>query len=95
MNTGPKGPEQLIETHTPQGVSERLKKGTPQSYLKDMVYGGVDGTITTFAIVSGVVGADLASGIVVILGLANLIACLLYTSPSPRDRSLSRMPSSA
>ena len=24
-----------------------------------------------------------------------LVACLLYTSPSPRDRSLSRMPSSA
>ena len=23
------------------------------------------------------------------------ISCLLYTSPSPRDRSLSRMPSSA
>ena len=28
-----------------------------------------------------------------ILGLIN--TCLLYTSPSPRDRSLSRMPSSA
>ena len=26
---------------------------------------------------------------------ANLIACLLYTSPSPRDGLLSRMPSSA
>ena len=26
---------------------------------------------------------------------AGLLACLLYTSPSPRDRSLSRMPSSA
>ena len=25
----------------------------------------------------------------------SLDACLLYTSPSPRDRSLSRMPSSA
>ena len=25
----------------------------------------------------------------------NLTSCLLYTSPSPRDRSLSRMPSSA
>ena len=25
----------------------------------------------------------------------NSISCLLYTSPSPRDRSLSRMPSSA
>ena len=24
-----------------------------------------------------------------------IAACLLYTSPSPRDRSLSRMPSSA
>ena len=28
-------------------------------------------------------------------GLANHIVCLLYTSPSPRDATLSRMPSSA
>ena len=28
-------------------------------------------------------------------GLTNYEYCLLYTSPSPRDRSLSRMPSSA
>ena len=28
-------------------------------------------------------------------GLTGVLACLLYTSPSPRDRSLSRMPSSA
>ena len=28
-------------------------------------------------------------------GLVDYFACLLYTSPSPRDRSLSRMPSSA
>ena len=27
--------------------------------------------------------------------LFGVITCLLYTSPSPRDRSLSRMPSSA
>ena len=27
--------------------------------------------------------------------LGDLLVCLLYTSPSPRDRSLSRMPSSA
>jgi VIT1/CCC1 family predicted Fe2+/Mn2+ transporter len=39
-----------------------------------MVYGGIDGTITTFAVVAGVVGADLSAGIVVILGLANLVA---------------------
>ena len=30
-----------------------------------------------------------------ILAMAKDISCLLYTSPSPRDRSLSRMPSSA
>ena len=28
-------------------------------------------------------------------GGAPIIDCLLYTSPSPRDRSVSRMPSSA
>ena len=28
-------------------------------------------------------------------GLEDLYNCLLYTSPSPRDRSISRMPSSA
>ncbi len=68
------GPEHLRDMHTPDKVRQRLQDGTPQSYLKDMVYGGIDGTITTFAVVSGVVGADLAPGIVVILGLANLIA---------------------
>ena len=37
----------LHEMHTPASVSRRLEEGTPQSYLKDMVYGGIDGTITT------------------------------------------------
>ena len=39
-----------------------------------MVYGGIDGAITTFAIVGGVAGADLASGIIIILGVSNLVA---------------------
>ncbi len=68
------GPDHLRDMHTPDRVKQRLEDGTPQSYLKDMVYGGLDGTITTFAVVSGVVGAELAAGIVVILGLANLFA---------------------
>jgi VIT1/CCC1 family predicted Fe2+/Mn2+ transporter len=38
------------------------------------VYGGLDGIITTFAVVSGVAGAELSSNIVLILGLANLFA---------------------
>ena len=36
----------------------------------------------------------LASGAVALLD-AQWIICLLYTSPSPRDRTRSRMPSSA
>ena len=30
-----------------------------------------------------------------IVGITNTYSCLLYTSPSPRDRTRSRMPSSA
>ena len=43
-------------------------------YLPEFVYGGIDGTITTFAVVSGVLGASLSSSIVLILGFANLFA---------------------
>ena len=43
-------------------------------YVKSVVYGGLDGIITTFAIVAGVSGASLSAGVVLILGFANLIA---------------------
>lgn len=43
-------------------------------YIKSMVYGGLDGIITTFAVVSGVVGASLPLSVVIILGFSNLIA---------------------
>jgi vacuolar iron transporter family protein len=43
-------------------------------YLPQVVYGSVDGTVTTFAIVSGVVGASLSPIIVVILGISNVLA---------------------
>jgi len=46
----------------------------PKNYLPEFVYGGIDGTITTFAIVSGVVGASLNHTIILILGFANLFA---------------------
>ncbi|HSN67900.1 MAG TPA: VIT1/CCC1 transporter family protein [Thermoanaerobaculia bacterium] len=60
--------------HTPAAIRERLAKGPRNSHLRDFIYGGIDGAVTTFAIVSGVVGAELSSGIVLILGLANLLA---------------------
>ncbi len=43
-------------------------------YIKSAVYGGLDGIITTFAVVAGAAGASLGSGVVLILGFANLVA---------------------
>ena len=43
-------------------------------YLGNFVYGGLDGILTSFAVVSGVVGADLSTRIISIVGLANLFA---------------------
>lgn len=43
-------------------------------YIKSIIYGGLDGIITTFAVVAGVTGAALSAGIILILGLANLLA---------------------
>lgn len=43
-------------------------------YIGDIVYGANDGIITTFAVVAGVAGAELSPKIVVILGVANLLA---------------------
>ena len=45
-----------------------------QSYLGEFVYGGIDGSVTTFAVVAGAVGAGLDSVIIIILGFANLLA---------------------
>ena len=43
-------------------------------YLGEFVYGAIDGTVTTFAVVAGAAGASLSSGVVIILGFANLLA---------------------
>lgn len=60
--------------HTHAAIRARLAAGPRHSYLRDWVYGGIDGAVTTFAVVAGVVGAELAPGIILILGAANLVA---------------------
>lgn len=42
--------------------------------VENFVYGAIDGAVTTFAIVTGVIGASLSPSIIVILGFANLLA---------------------
>ncbi len=43
-------------------------------HFDDFIYGSIDGAVTTFAIVAGIMGASLPSGIILILGFANLFA---------------------
>ena len=45
-----------------------------EAYLGEFVYGGIDGCVTTFAVVAGSVGAGLGSDVILILGFANLLA---------------------
>ncbi len=45
-----------------------------QDYIGEFIYGGIDGSVTTFAVVAGAAGAQLESSVVIILGFANLIA---------------------
>ena len=43
-------------------------------HFDDFIYGSIDGAVTTFAIVAGVIGAGLSPGIILVLGFANLFA---------------------
>lgn len=62
------------EDHTPEAIRRRLTGGVSQGFLKDSIFGAIDGAVTTFAVVSSVAGAGLPAGLVIILGAANLIA---------------------
>lgn len=64
------------QAHSPEIIARAMEEhgGASHKYIGDMVYGGLDGIVTTFAVVSGVSGANLGSGVILILGLANLFA---------------------
>lgn len=64
----------LEHSHRPGDIADRLAAGPDASYLRDWVYGGIDGAVTTFAIVAGSVGASLSTKVILILGIANLLA---------------------
>lgn len=73
-----KGDKSLsAKAHDIKAIREAAKEhhgGASSQYLGDLVYGGLDGIITTFAVVSGVAGAQLDASVILILGLANLFA---------------------
>ncbi|NCO11667.1 hypothetical protein CO038_01415 [Candidatus Pacearchaeota archaeon CG_4_9_14_0_2_um_filter_39_13] len=51
-----------------------MKENFERKYLPEFVYGGIDGAVTTLAVIAGAMGASLSAGIVIIFGFANLLA---------------------
>ena len=60
--------------HSPEAIRRRLETGPKHNYLRDWIYGGIDGAVTTLAVVTGVAGAQLSTWIILALGFANLFA---------------------
>lgn len=64
----------LEHSHDPEAIRQRLDEGRKPSYLRDAILGGIDGCVTTFAVVASVAGAGLPGLVALSLGLASLIA---------------------
>jgi len=62
------------EAHSHEAFDSDHHNGGAGEYVGDMVYGALDGIVTTFAVVAGAAGAGLAPGIILVLGFANLFA---------------------
>ena len=60
--------------HRPESIRSRLAQQRRHSYLGDGVLGAIDGTVTTFAVVAGAIGAGFSTVVVIVLGFANLLA---------------------
>lgn len=64
----------LEHGHSAEEIAERIRRPNERSYLRDVIYGAIDGAVTTFAIVAGVVGAELSTRVIIALGIANVLA---------------------
>lgn len=64
----------LQADHVPEAIRARLARRKRHGYLGDAILGGIDGCVTTFAVVSSAMGAGFSATVVIILGFANLIA---------------------
>ncbi|WP_299425225.1 VIT1/CCC1 transporter family protein [uncultured Shimia sp.] len=60
--------------HSQKEIEDRIANPPGRGLLRDVVYGGIDGSVTTFAIVAGVAGAGLSPFVIVALGIANVLA---------------------
>ncbi|AXY41003.1 VIT1/CCC1 transporter family protein [Halomonas alkalicola] len=66
--------QSLEASHRPEAIRRRLRQPTRGRNLPDAILGGIDGCVTTFAVVSGAFGAGFSATVALVLGLANLLA---------------------
>ncbi len=64
----------MNETTDPHEPESSRPRDMLRHYIGDVVYGANDGIVTTFTVVSGVAGAELAPAVLLILGIVNLAA---------------------
>jgi hypothetical protein len=55
--------DKLIKEHHPDLIRKRLALGPKRQNISDAILGGIDGCITTFAVVSGSLGAGFPSSV--------------------------------
>lgn len=70
----PRTDEQLAAEHKSDAIRDRIESVNNSQDVSDAVLGGIDGCVTTFAVVSGAVGAGLPGSVAIVLGFANLFA---------------------
>lgn len=70
----PRPREELEDEHHPQAIESRIRDREGSGYLGDAILGAVDGSVTTFAVVAGVIGGGFTGAVVVVLGFAKLLA---------------------
>ena len=80
-----------IDLPVPIGRKLMVKQFIVKSKETEVVLYPVEGKIETVVLTRELICDESDE----VLDIADHVACLLYTSPSPRDATLSRMPSSA
>jgi len=64
----------LEHSHEPARIRKRIAADHKPSYLADAILGGIDGCVTTMAVVASVAGAGLPAAVAFVLGIASLVA---------------------
>lgn len=64
----------LDHEHSAEAIQKRLSVSPKPQNVSDAILGGIDGCVTTFAIISGSIGAGFSPSVALILGFANLFA---------------------